>query len=191
MLRWTFIQPLRRPDDPPPGGGGSGGTPPPGNPPGGDPPPGSGTPGSSQGEPGPVPYDRFKEVNEKLHTTEAERDSLKKKLDEIDSEKAKEQGKWKELYEKTDGELKTERLEKLRLKVAAKKKLPPEMAERLKGDTEEEMEKDADQMLQFLKPQSGPGVPPPSRGGGATQFDLKNMSPEEIRKNKDKILGRS
>ncbi len=42
--------------------------------------------------------------------------------------------------------------ELLRLKVAQKKNLPPELAERLRGETEEELEEDAERLSELVKP---------------------------------------
>lgn len=42
--------------------------------------------------------------------------------------------------------------ELLRVRVAAKKNLPSELAERLRGDTEEELEADADRLSELVKP---------------------------------------
>ena len=51
--------------------------------------------------------------------------------------------------------------ENLRLRVAAEKKLPAELVDRLKGGTKEEMESDADELLKLV------GAPvPPDFGGG-------------------------
>ncbi|HMV73259.1 MAG TPA: hypothetical protein PKX25_14245 [Microthrixaceae bacterium] len=52
----------------------------------------------------------------------------------------------------------------LRLKVAAAKKLPPELADRLIGSTEDEMNEDADRLLAVMKPTT-----PPAPAGGADQ----------------------
>ena len=73
-----------------------------------------------------------------------------------DSEKAK-----KEAKEATERADKAEH-KLLRTEVAAKKKLSPAVAERLKGDTKEELEKDADKLLKDL----GSGA---AAGGGFDQ----------------------
>jgi len=47
------------------------------------------------------------------------------------------------------GQLDSLKLDNLRLTVAMKKSLPPELAERLRGATEEELEADAESLLKF------------------------------------------
>lgn len=54
--------------------------------------------------------------------------------------------------------------ENLRLRVAASKRLPSELVDRLKGGTKEEMEADADALLQLVG-----GSNPPDFGGGPRQ----------------------
>jgi hypothetical protein len=132
-----------------------------------------------------VPYARFAEVNKALkdlQTWKAEQEAAGKKAEEA---KLKEQAKWRELAETKDAELKQERLERLRLKVVMTKGLPTEMADRLKGETEEELTKDADALTALMKPQQqdqpkGKGVPPVS-GGKPVTTDLSKMTPAEIR----------
>lgn len=50
----------------------------------------------------------------------------------------------------------------LRIKIGADKKLPAEIAERLQGDTEDELREDADRLLALLKP----GTPTGDAEGG-------------------------
>lgn len=132
-------------------------------------------------KPGPVPYDRFQ-------TVISERNDLRARLAEYEQqEKAsqeaqlKEQGKYKDLLDQRDVELHRERNSRMRLEVALKKGLPVELAARLQGDTIEDMEADADSLLQMVKPASGPGVPPASRGGRPAAVDLSQLSPAQIR----------
>ncbi len=145
---------------------------------------GSQTGGSQQGDgsPGPVPYDRFKEINDQLKTANDRLAKIETDQKKTEEEQLKEQEKWKELAEKREQELETERLSRIRLEVAAKKGLPAALAGRLSGSTTEEMEKDADNLLQFMKPTEGPGVPPAVKGQGNRPLDFSKMSPEEIRK---------
>lgn len=167
------------PDDPP-GAPPLGAAPPSGTPPSAAPPPG--------GEPGPIPYARFKEVNDQLQDLrhkEAQREAAEKAAND---KRLADEKKWEELAATRDAELKTERLQRLRLEVALKKGLPPELAARLTGETPEQLEKDAEALLPLLKPRS-PGVPP---GGGdgqpAKTFDLSKMTPEEIRKSRGELF---
>lgn len=130
----------------------------------------------------PVPYEKFKELNEKLKTAEAMIEKLseaqKKEADRL----AAEQGQWQKLAEQREQELANERTARLRLEVAGRKGIPTELANRLTGATAEEMEKDADSLLAFLKPKSGPGVPPATTIGQSTAvLDFLKMTPGKIR----------
>lgn len=171
-------------------GGGSGGDGGDGQPPAGDPPQAGGQSSDDQqgGQPGPVPYDRFQQVTQERKELKVRLGQLEKAEKERADTEAKEQGKWQDLYNQREADLKTERLERLRLEVAIAKELPAGMAERLKGDDREALEKDADGLLAFVKPSEGPGVPP---AGGRQQPNLQNlanMSPEEVRKQKATLL---
>lgn len=56
--------------------------------------------------------------------------------------------------------------EKLRSDVAAAKGVPPHLASRLRGETKEELEADADELLAALKPAKVPSERPEPVGGG-------------------------
>lgn len=135
-------------------------------------------------QPGPVPYERFKEVNEQLRqlqTRLATIDADKKKADEA---KLKEDGKLQELLTTRERELADERAARLRLSVATKKGLVGELAplaDRLRGTTEQELEADADALLALAKKPAGHGVPPAGTGGRSPALDLKSMTPAQIR----------
>jgi hypothetical protein len=148
---------------------------------------GQGQGGQDGGQPGPVPYERFKEINDKLKSAESTLAKLEQAEKDRKEKEAKEQGQWKELAEKREAELKAARLEKERLEVATRKGLPIDLVDRIKGESAEEMEKDADNLLQFLKPAEGHGVPPAGKGGSSKPLDMSKMSPEDIRKNADKL----
>lgn len=140
-------------------------------------------------EPGPVPYDRFKTVNDELKTA---RDQLKALMDASEKQKEKEaaeQGKWKDLFEKRDQEYKSLETKLNRTSIALEAGLPIEMAERVQGATPEEMKADAEKLVAFLKPVEGPGLPPKQRHGTSPDvLDINSMSAEDIRKNRDKLL---
>ena len=141
-----------------------------------------------QQTPGPVPYDRFKEINDELKKTQDRLAQIEKERKAAEEKDLKEKEDWKTLAEKREAELAVERAKLLRLKVAGEKGIPMAMAERLRGVTEEEMIADAEALLPLLKPAEGPGVPPVKKGGAPQKFDLESMSPEEIRKNRDAIM---
>lgn len=134
-----------------------------------------------------IPYDRFKEVLEERNQMKDRLAALEAKQKQADEERLKEENKYKELYEQREKELQQERAERMRLTVATSKGLPPELAARLRGETQEELEADADSLLALMKPASK-GVPVTTSGGKVARLDIKNMSPEEIRANKEKLL---
>lgn len=144
--------------------------------------------------PGPVPYERFKEVNERAKAMENRLAQIEKDAKERQEKELAEQQKWQELAQAREQELKQLQSEQMRMRVASAKNLPLDLADRLRGDTEDEIAEDADRLLSFIQanqpqPQSGPGVPPASRNGQATRLDISKMTPEEIRQNKQALLG--
>lgn len=118
-----------------------------------------------------VPYARFKEVNDKL-----------KALETAAQQKAANDQTLAERLQKMETDLASERASHQRLEIATKKGLPADLAGRLQGATAEELERDADALLAFMKPAAGPGVPPPSRGGQPAKLDISGKTPAEIRK---------
>jgi hypothetical protein len=145
------------------------------------------SPAQPETQPGPVPYDRFREVNERARTLEAQIAKIEADRKAATEKAAAEQGQWQQLAEQRANELAAERLNNLRLKVASQKGIPPDLVDRLRGEDQTAMEKDADALLAFLKPATGPGVPPPSRNGQPARLDIESMTPEEIRKNAGRL----
>lgn len=139
-------------------------------------------------QPDPVPYDRFKEVNDKAATLEKELQKIKEKEKQDADKKLADEKKWEELAKSKDVELKEKESELARLRIAAKKGIPVDLIDRLKGTTEEEIEADADKLLEFLKVDDSRGVPPHKKGGSNTRLDISSMTPEEIRKNSKEIV---
>jgi len=144
--------------------------------------------------PGPVPYERFKEVNERAKAMENRLAQIEADAKARQEKELAEQQKWQELAQARERELKQLQSEQMRMRAASSKNLPLDLADRLRGDTEDEIAEDADRLLSFIQanqpqPQSGPGVPPASRNGQATRLDITKMTPEEIRKNKQALLG--
>lgn len=138
-------------------------------------------------QPGPVPYERFKEVNGRLKKMGDRLAEIEQERRDAEERQLKDQEKWKELAEKREQELAAERRARLRLQVASSKGIPADLADRLQGESAEEMAADADWMLEYLKPSEGPGVPPAKKGGGSTKLDLESMSPGEIRQKKGEL----
>jgi len=114
-------------------------------------------------QPGPVPYERCAEVNRRAKELAAQVEAIQRKQAEAEQAALAEQGKWKELYEKREAELTSERLERARLNVALKTGLPPEFAGRLMGQTEEELLADAQSLLPLVRPSSPGAARAPAR----------------------------
>jgi len=135
--------------------------------------------------PGPVPYERFKEVNEGYKTLQARLAQLEESQRTAAEAKLAEEKRWQELAQQRDAELKRERAERMRSSVALSKGLTPDLAARLQGDDEAALAADADKLLVQVqaaaKRAEGPGVPPAPQGGRPVQVDLANMSPEQVR----------
>lgn len=124
--------------------------------------------------PGPVPYERFKTVNAELTT-------LKQELAALKQEQGQKQQAEADLATRLatiETDLANERATNLRLSVAAAKGLPAELVDRLRGETKESLEQDADSLLALVR-KPGPGVPPP--GGPSAKPDIATMTPAQIR----------
>ncbi|MFJ7176412.1 hypothetical protein ACIQXA_08390 [Streptomyces massasporeus] len=83
-------------------------------------------------------------------------DDLTKKLQAFEDRDKTEAQKLAEAKAAAESEAATAKQELLRYRVAAKKKLPAELAARLRGATEEEMETDAESLLEVLGQRSTP-----------------------------------
>jgi predicted nuclease with TOPRIM domain len=96
-----------------------------------------------------VVQDRLAREREKFAGFE----DIKSKAEEFDKLKESQRSDLEKLQAERD-ELKTQltplQTENLRLRVAAEKKLPPELIDRLKGGTKEEMQADADELLKLV-----------------------------------------
>ncbi len=130
-----------------------------------------------EGSPAPVPYERFQQVI-------AERNKHKADLDALAAERAA----WREQQQQLTAERDQARGAELRTRVAATSGLPLEFADRLQGATEEELRADAARLQQYLKPASGPGVPPPPAGGQPARIDLSSLTPAQILEKKAEVL---
>lgn len=135
-----------------------------------------------------IAYDRFKEINDKAAKLQSQLDAIEKQRKTDEEKKLADQKQWQELAELKDKELKIKDAELLRLKIAHQKDLPFDLVDRLKGETEEEISADVDRLLEYVKPEDPKGVPPRKKGGHPDVLDIKSMTPEEIRKNADKLL---
>lgn len=150
-------------------------------------------PTDEQETPKTIPYERFKEVNEKARSLEARLSEIEKSQKAAQETALKEQNKYKELYEQRENDLKAERTRNMKLRIVTRLGVTGEdaedLADRLKGETEEELTKDAEKFVsRFTKsatePQTPtpPGVPPHKSGGQANLIDLATeKDPAKIR----------
>lgn len=138
-----------------------------------------------------VPYERFKEVNEKYRTLEKQLAGIQAEREAEAEKKLAEQQQYEKLADKYKAELESERASRLRLEAASKAGLPADMAARLQGSTLEELAEDAARLAEYVKPVT-PGVPPAGgRGPAPILTEAQLRDPEWVRKNTAKILEES
>jgi len=109
-------------------------------------------------------------------------DREKAKYDEVVTENTALKAKVEE-YEKTS-------LDTLKQKIASEKKLPAALIKRLQGNTEAELQADADSLLKEIGAKEGDGTggnPDSKNEKPLTKEAIKAMSPEEIQANLPKI----
>ena len=112
-------------------------------------------------------------VSERLQRAERKAaDATAKATAEAEKRAAEEQGKWKELYEKTQAEVEAERVARrglelgmLKDKVARTVGLPEKLAGRLQGEDEESLTADARSILADLPKPPAPNINSGSGGG--------------------------
>lgn len=141
--------------------------------------------GDPKAAPGPVPYDRFNEVNGELKAARTELEQLKAAEQKRQEEDLKKREEWKTLAEQREEALKAKELEIARLRVAHNKGLPPELVDRLKGGNEDELAADADSLIALLGEQAKPkgsAIPLIKSSGQPNNYDIAKMTPAEIRK---------
>lgn len=100
------------------------------------------------------------------------------KLDELETKTAEANKSWEERYKSLETKMAAKDLEILRVQVAAGKGVP---ANRINGTTREELEADADELLNLISKQKEaerPKVPPSGLKSGATGSDSR-MDPKE------------
>ncbi len=121
-----------------------------------------------------IPKSRFDEVNNRLKAIEGERTKAQKEAEAAETARLAEQGEYKKLFEKQQSELETERkarrdneIKLLQRDAATQTNLPAALAERLKGDTLEEMVADAQAILAALPKPTAPNINAGAGAGGA------------------------
>lgn len=143
-------------------------------------------------------HPRFKELNDKKKAAEDELARIAANKAKADEDALKEQNKWKELYEAETTKHKETQVGLLRLKTLTSKILPDDskdllsLIDRLKGDTEEEIAKDADGLLALMVKPAGKGLPRSRGGSGPGEIDFsKETDPAKIREAARKMQSQS
>lgn len=128
----------------------------------------------------------IKAEREAAKKAKAERDEALAKIKEYEDAQKSEAEKREEALAETQKELEALRNEnhqlevrQLRATVAAEKNLPPRLANRLTGETVEEIQADADSLLEDLGTLPGE-TPPPGDGGARTPVTPPDLD-EQIR----------
>ncbi|MEG8275769.1 hypothetical protein [Streptomyces sp. AHA2] len=106
------------------------------------------------------------EVERALKKANKEAETLRLKLKQYEDRDKTEAQKLAEGKAEAEREAAAAKQELMRYRVAANKKLPAELADRLKGATEEEMAEDADRLLEVFSAQKAQA---PSYDGGVRQ----------------------
>lgn len=140
---------------------------------------------ASAAEPQTFPADYVKGLREEAKQYRLQVKEMQAKLAQFEQSQAKaeetklaEQSRWQELAEKREKELQelksaleTERKTALRSRIASEFKLPPQLADRLSGDTEEELKADAEALAQLI-----PANPQPQASRQTTQIPAGSAS---------------
>ena len=115
-------------------------------------------------------HPRFKQLVDRAKAAEGALEAAAQAAKEAEDAKMAEQAQWKDLADKRLLELNeakaaqaTAALATLRLKVGHAAGLPPELIERLRGDNEADMKKDAAELAKLVVPSGGlPPTPKPT-----------------------------
>ena len=127
-------------------------------------------------------------VKERLDRERAKAEkAAEKAAAEAERKAAEEQGEYKKLYEKLQGQLteaeqKAAELEAARLRetVARKHNLPDALAERLRGETEEDLEADAKTLLEAMPKPAAPNTTTDATNGVGNASPAQTMSEAEV-----------
>lgn len=117
---------------------------------------------------------------------EKEAKALSKRAQELEDKDKTESQRAADRATKAEKDASDARTELLKLKVALRKGLTETQAKRLVGETEEDLESDADELLESFKPANekgnGPGAKPKEslRGGGDPTEDPEEMDPRKL-----------
>lgn len=138
-----------------------------------------------------IPKSRLDEVLAKLKNYETEKTKAEKAQADAEAKRLADEGKFKELYEKQQAELQASQAEAkaaatklMQRDIAAKTNLPLPLAERLRGDTAEEMEADAKSIMAALPKPAAPNINANPGPGGAPA--VGQLSDDEKRRIADR-----
>jgi hypothetical protein len=139
-----------------------------------------------------IPKSRFDAINDELKQLKKLAAQEAKQREVAEAERLKEQGKYEQLFQKAQAELEQERqrakaleIAGLRRDVAAKRNLPTGLVDRLRGDTLEELEADAEALLAALPKPAAPNI----NAGDANSKPGKGMLSDEELEQKAARLG--
>lgn len=140
---------------------------------------------ASAGDPQTFPAEYVKQLREEAKQYRVQLKEMQSKMSQFEQMQAQaeesklaEQSRWQELAEKRERELvelksslEKERQIALRSRIASEYKLPPQLADRLAGNTEEELKADAEALAQLI-----PSNPQPQAARSTTQIPAGNAS---------------
>ena len=112
-----------------------------------------------------IPKSRFDAINDELKQLKKLASDAERQRERAEAERLKEQGEYQKLFEKAQADLEAERtraraleLAGMRRDVAAKFQLPDGLAKRLQGETLEDLEKDAQDLLASIPKPAAPNI---------------------------------
>jgi len=112
-----------------------------------------------------IPKSRFDEVNQQLKQLRAEQEKAQREREAAEQQRLEEQNEFKALYEKERqkretamAEMKALQLKSMRRSIAADVGLPNGLADRLQGETEDEIKADAEALLKTLPKPAAPNL---------------------------------
>lgn len=127
-----------------------------------------------------IPYNRFKEVNDRAKAAEARLAEIEKAQKEAEIQAKKEAGEWKELYTELETKLAEQRIanEQLRLD-ALRNEVAQEhgyawLADRLQGETREDLVADLQGLIAQIPARQAPST------NGASGSGQRGAEPEQV-----------
>lgn len=117
---------------------------------------------------------------------EKEKKDLEARLKELEDKDKSESDRLRDAAAVAEKKAQDAEMRAMRLEVATTKGLTPAQAKRLVGTTQEELESDADEFLESIKPSDDNGKPPGDkprenlRGGGSPDDTPAEMDPQKL-----------